>query len=169
MTKLKVVSLLAACLLVESCTGPLSAINDQGTRFDAFRFTGTSEREYARRTRNSPGFRAVYLAAVDHGLDPELALAMAKVESGGNCNVVSPKGARGVMQVMPGTAAKHGVSARQLRTCEGSAKAGVREMAYLLAKYKDKRTALIAYNCGEGCVRRSRLPKETKAYVKKLQ
>lgn len=147
---------------------PVSAINAQGTRFDAFRFSATSEHEYSRLTRNSPGFRAVYLAAVAHDVDPALMLAMAKRESGGDCGVISPKGARGVMQVMPGTAAKYGVSARQLKTCDGSAKAGVREMAYLLAKYKDKRTALIAYNCGEGCVRRSRLPKETKNYIKAL-
>jgi soluble lytic murein transglycosylase-like protein len=158
---------LALVGLTAGCSG-LSAINAQGLRFDGSRFSGTSEREFAYQTRNSPGFRAVYLAAVAHDVDPALMLAMAKKESGGNCGVTSPKGAKGVLQVMPGTALKHGVSKRQLGTCEGSAKAGVREMAYLLRKYKSKRLALIAYNCGEGCIRRSRLPKETRNYLKVL-
>jgi soluble lytic murein transglycosylase-like protein len=154
-------------LALAGCT-PLSAINDRGTLFDHARFNGTSEHEYSRLTRNSPGLRAVYAAAVAHDVDPAFALSIAGRESGGNCGVKSRKGATGVMQVMPGTAKKHGVSERQLRTCDGSAKAGVRELAYLLAKYKDKRTVLIAYNCGEGCVRRKRLPNETRNYIKAL-
>jgi soluble lytic murein transglycosylase-like protein len=59
-------------------------------------------------------------AAVDHqaayrftaamlGLDPNLLEAIASVESGGDASAVSPKGAKGVMQLMPGTARRFGV------------------------------------------------------------
>lgn len=159
---------IALCLGLASCQGPISAINDQGTRFDIERLYGSPPADIAALARRSPGIRAVYDASRDHGIDPAFMMRVARRESGGDCQIISPKGARGVLQVMPGTAAKHGVSARELLTCKGSAKAGVREMVYLLKKYGDKRKALIAYNCGEGCIKRKRLPRETKRYIAAL-
>lgn len=159
---------LILALGLTSCQGPLSAINDQGARFDIERLYGSPPAEIAALARRSPGIRAVYSESREHGLDPAFMMRLAYRESGGACHLVSPKGARGVLQVMPGTAAKHGVKARELLTCEGSARAGVREMAYLLKKYGDKRKALIAYNCGEGCLTRKSLPQETKNYIAAL-
>lgn len=151
-----------------SCQGSLSAINAQGARFDIERLYGSPPAEIAALARRSPGIRAVYEASREHGIDPAFMMRVAKRESGGACNLTSVKGARGVLQVMPGTAKKHGVSARDLLTCKGSAKAGVKEMVYLLKKYGDKRKALIAYNCGEGCISRKKLPRETKRYIAAL-
>ena len=162
--------IIGAALAIEltSCQGSLSAIDAQGTRFDIERLYGSPPAEIAALARRSPGIRAVYEASREHGIDPTFMMRVARRDSGGDCGAISPKGARGVLQVMPGTAAKHGVKARELLTCKGSAKAGVKEMAYLLKKYGDKRTALIAYNCGEGCVKRKRLPRETKRYIAAL-
>ena len=53
--------------------------------------------------------RMLHAAARLYGLDPELLIAIAHVESGGNPRAVSVKGARGLMQLMPGTAEQFGV------------------------------------------------------------
>jgi len=45
-----------------------------------------------------------------YGFDPDLLIAIAKVESAGNANAVSPKGAQGLMQLMPATAERYGVT-----------------------------------------------------------
>lgn len=116
-----------------------------------------------------PGFVAVAAAAHRHGVDPRLALAVARAESGGRCDVRSRAGAKGVMQVMPATARRYGVSAKQLYSCQHGATAGVLELKRLLALTGgNRRLALIGYNCGEGCITRKRLPKETRHYVNKI-
>ena len=53
--------------------------------------------------------RMLHAAARLYGLDPELLMAIAHVESGGNSRAVSTKGAQGLMQLMPGTAEQFGV------------------------------------------------------------
>lgn len=157
--------LLGSCIALTSCVGQgasLSALTD-GMDTDARKSVNVVL------ARKSPGYGAVYRAAIRHRVDVGFALSIAKIESGGKCHLVSPKGARGVMQVMPGTARPHGISRRRLMTCEGSAEAGVLELKRLLAHPKvrgNKRLAAIAYNCGEGCLRRHRLPKETRRYIR---
>lgn len=94
-------------------------------------------------------------------------LRVAKQESGGNCGATSRANARGVLQVIPSTAAIHGYRASDLHDCVKGADAGVREMKRLLKMYKgDVRKALIGYNCGPGCNSRKRLPKETIHYIR---
>jgi soluble lytic murein transglycosylase-like protein len=79
----------------------------------------------------------------------DLALAVAKVESGGDCEARSPKGALGVMQVLPETAREVGVHPSQLLTCEGPALAGVRYLQAALQKAGgDRAHALSLYNRG---------------------
>lgn len=114
------------------------------------------------------GYREVAKAARKYGVETTFMLKVAKQESGGNCNAVSRAGARGPTQVMPGTAARHGVkNSRKLHNCRIGAETGVKEMARLLKVCKgDKRCALIGYNCGEACIKRKRLPAETKHYIK---
>ena len=158
---------LCAVLLVAGCKSTITA---QGTPFDSARLDRSSDWQFSRRTANSPGFRAVYRAAIRHGVDPGFALTIARVESGGRCDVRSRKGARGVMQVLPSTAKMHGVSARQLSTCEGSATAGVLELKRLHKMFDgDKRLIAIGYNAGPGAVKWRKLPRETHNYLKKVK
>jgi len=113
-----------------------------------------------------PGYAAVYAAAKKHGVDPNLALRVAKQESRGNCKALSHAGARGVMQVIPSTARPHGVSASELYNCKRGAEAGVRELKKLHSMYGgDIKKVLVGYNCGIGCVQKGRMPAETKSYV----
>jgi hypothetical protein len=103
-----------------------------------------------------------------HGLDPDLVLRQMHVESGGNAKAVSPKGARGPMQLMPGTAAELGVDPDDpYQNISG----GVRYLAQQKEKYGRDDLALAAYNAGPGAVDKyGGVPPyaETQDYVKKL-
>lgn len=120
-------------------------------------------------------------AGAKHGVSPALLKSMAKTESAGNPFAVSPKGAGGLMQFMPNTAAQYGVKNRfdPSQSIEGSAK----YMAYLLKRYDgDEKVALSAYNYGEGNVDKAKkktngstfeqiyraLPQETRNYAPKI-
>lgn len=118
---------------------------------------------------NKEGYREVVKAAREHGVPVDLALRVAKQESGGNCSVTSHAGAGGVMQVMPKTAAKHGVTRfKNIYDCRTGAQTGVRELKHLLKLSNgDIKQTLIGYNCGERCMngKRKKLPAETVNYV----
>ena len=105
-----------------------------------------------------------------HGLDPALVLAVASVESGFQPKAVSPKGALGLMQLMPATATSLGVE--DAFDPEVNLEGGSRYLAELLTLYGgDLRRALAAYNAGPGAVKRhGGIPpyRETRAYVKKV-
>jgi membrane-bound lytic murein transglycosylase MltF len=109
-------------------------------------------------------------AARRHGLDPALVLAVVQVESGFRPDAVSPKGARGLMQLMPGTAADLGVE--DAFDPEQNLDGGTRHLVGLIARYGgDVKRALAAYNAGEGAVERHRgVPPygETRAYVRNV-
>ena len=111
-------------------------------------------------------------AAERHGLKPEFVRSVALAESALKPGAVSHKGAIGLMQLMPGTAAELGVDPRKP---EENVEGGARYLKQLLLKYKDKpdgvRLALAAYNAGPGAVDRYRdIPpyRETQAYVDKV-
>ena len=109
-------------------------------------------------------------AARRHGLDPDLVMAVVSVESGFRPQAVSPKGAQGLMQLMPGTASSLGVADAfdPVQNLDG----GTRHLGQLLTLYGgDLARALAAYNAGEGAVHRhGGVPpyRETRAYVKKV-
>lgn len=119
-----------------------------------------------------PGdLRALTVAAARrHGLDPELVLAVVSVESAFQPDAVSPKGARGLMQLMPATAQELGVDNAfdPAQNLEG----GSRHLRELVERYDgDLRKALAAYNAGVGAVHRyGGVPPypETRDYVKKV-
>lgn len=115
--------------------------------------------------------RALAVAAARrHGLDPELVLAVVGVESAFRPEAVSPKGARGLMQLMPATAASLGVE--DAFDPEENLDGGVRHLGTLLSLYGgDLERALAAYNAGEGAVdRHGGVPpyRETREYVKRV-
>jgi soluble lytic murein transglycosylase-like protein len=105
------------------------------------------------------------------GLDPDLIKAVAMVESGFDPGAVSPKGAMGLMQLMPETAAQYGV--RDALDPYESLRAGSRHLRDLLDGFDGNVTlALAAYNAGAGAVRRyGGVPayRETRDYVDKVQ
>ena len=86
-----------------------------------------------------------------HDLEPLLVDSVIRVESNYNPYAISPKGAMGLMQLIPVTARRFGVSDtfRPEQNIEG----GVRYLKYLMQLYNgDERLALAAYNAGEGAV-----------------
>ena len=108
-------------------------------------------------------------AARDNHVDPLLVHSIIQVESNYNPYAVSPKGAQGLMQLMPPTARDLGVSnsfdPRQ------NIEAGVRYLKYLQDLYKDDRLALAAYNAGPGAVQKYKwIPPypETQDYVNRV-
>ena len=114
--------------------------------------------------------RLVEQAAERHGLDPGLVLAVVSVESGFRPEAVSAKGAQGLMQLMPRTAASLGVS--DALDPEQNVDAGVRHLEALVRLYDgDLTRALAAYNAGQGAVaRHGGVPpyRETRAYVRRV-
>lgn len=92
-------------------------------------------------------------AAARHGLPLPLVLAVARGESFFDPNAVSHKGAVGIMQVMPSTAAGLGVDPAKLKDPGVNIEAGVRYLAERYQDFQDPYLALGAYYCGPGGVR----------------
>ena len=130
----------------------------------------------------SPNFKLVKHhmreAAKTHSVDFELLQALIVAESGFDAQAVSPKGAVGLMQLMPATAQRYGVRADKVKTVEQkltdpktNISAGARYLRALMQLFPGKlELAIAAYNAGEGAVQRAgnQIPnyKETQNYVK---
>jgi len=132
----------------------------------------------------SPTFKSVRQilqdASNDHNIDFELLQALIVMESGFDARAVSPKGAIGLMQLMPDTARRYGVNTdrhgpleRKLTDPRTNIRAGSRYLRDLINMFPGQLDlALAAYNAGEGAVMRAgnRIPnyKETQNYVKNV-
>jgi soluble lytic murein transglycosylase-like protein len=110
-------------------------------------------------------------AAVSAAVEPNLLRAVIVVESGFNSRAVSKKGAVGLMQLMPATASRFGVSNRYdpIQNIRG----GAAYLKFLMDRFgHDVRLALAAYNAGEEAVDRNggQIPpfSETMAYVPRV-
>ena len=130
----------------------------------------------------SPNYKAVKHLLKDasrtHGIDYELLQALIATESGFDTFAVSPKGAVGLMQLMPPTAARYGVRAdkktpieKKLTDPKTNIGAGASYLRDLINMFPGQlELAVAAYNAGEGAVQRSgnKIPNypETKNYVK---
>ncbi len=103
-----------------------------------------------------------------HGVDPKVVHALIQVESAYRSRAVSPKGARGLMQIMPSTGRRYG--ALDLFDPTVNVDAGVRHLKRLLGRF-DLPRALAAYNAGEAAVDRfGGIPpfQETRNYVSRI-
>jgi soluble lytic murein transglycosylase-like protein len=113
---------------------------------------------------------AIDEAAARHHVDPSLVRSVVKVESNFNPNAVSPKGAMGLMQLMPSTARSLNV-ANPFDPAQ-NVDAGVRHLRKLLDSYGGNVSlSLAAYNAGSGAVARSAgIPhfRETQDYVRRI-
>lgn len=123
----------------------------------------------------------IQTASAKYGVPVDLIKAVIDTESSFNPNVVSSAGAKGLMQLMDGTANGLGVSDPfdPAQSIDG----GVRYLSYQLKRYDgEEKMALAAYNAGPGRVNNlgvsndeelmanlSRLPKETQAYIAKIE
>ncbi len=110
-------------------------------------------------------------AALAAALEPNLLRAVIVVESGFNSRAVSKRGAMGLMQLMPATAARFGVS--DPYDPRENVHAGARYLRVLMDLFgHDVRLALAAYNAGENAVQRNggQIPPitETRAYVPRV-
>lgn len=118
------------------------------------------------RVDKAPAAAALRQAAIHHDMSPSLVEAVAWQESRWNQNAVSPKGARGVMQLMPGTARNLGVDAGDLN---GNVDGGAAYLAQMMQRFDgDIMRSLAAYNAGPGAVARyGGVPPypETRAFV----
>jgi soluble lytic murein transglycosylase-like protein len=110
-------------------------------------------------------------AAERHKIDPALVRAVIETESNWNAGAISHKGALGLMQLVPTTAQRFGVS--DAFSPQQNVDAGVRYLKSLLERYNGNLDlALAAYNAGEGAVDRAHgVPtfRETRSYVQKVQ
>lgn len=117
-------------------------------------------------------------ASSRHGIDYELLQALIATESGFDAAAMSPKGAIGLMQVIPATAERFGVSGdartpvqKKLVDPRVNIRTGARYLRYLIDLFPGQiELALAAYNAGEGAVQRAgnRIPnyRETQNYVR---
>lgn len=132
--------------------------------------------EVARTERTAPRSKPsdirslINRTAEKHGLSSDLLMAVATAESSLNPNAVSPMGAMGLMQLMPGTAEELGVSDPfdPAQNLDG----GCRYLKGLLRRYQgDTRKALAAYNWGIGRIDRhglGKLPSETRTFINRV-
>lgn len=113
----------------------------------------------------------IQAAATRHQVEPALVQAVIQVESNFNPRAVSPKGAQGLMQLMPATAQRFGVT--NAFDPEQNVQAGARYLAELMAMFKNNLTlALAAYNAGENAILQygNKIPpyRETQNYVPRV-
>jgi soluble lytic murein transglycosylase-like protein len=108
--------------------------------------------------------------AARHGVSASLVESLIRVESAFNPSAISPKGAQGLMQLMPQTASSLGV--RNAFDPKQNIEGGVRHLRYLIDRYPGNlQLAVAAYNAGEGAVDRYRgIPPyaETQEYVRRV-
>ncbi len=113
--------------------------------------------------------KAIQASSSRHGLDPNLIYAVIEAESGFHQYAVSPKGAQGLMQIMPETQRTLGL--RQPFDPEQNIDTGARYLRTLMKRFPSIELALAAYNAGPEVVERYQgIPPytETRQYVQRV-
>lgn len=148
-------------------TKPLSVVFQPGAAPSRLSVQGAPSSVRSRIMALSP---LINQAAREANVDSALLMAVIDVESGGNPQAVSPKGATGLMQLMPGTGMRHGAS--DLFDPLQNIGAGARYLKQLMNQFGDLQIALAAYNAGEGAVQKygGQIPpfEETRNYVPRV-
>jgi soluble lytic murein transglycosylase-like protein len=121
----------------------------------------------------SPYGKIIYDIAIRHSINPHLVAALIHVESAFNPRAVSPMGAYGLMQLLPETARRFGLTRKKdLFDPKKNLEAGVRYLKWLAVRFDgDTQKILAAYNAGEGAVEKfGGIPpyQETQSYVQKI-
>jgi soluble lytic murein transglycosylase-like protein len=157
----------ASQLATASATGSTTATTATAATATATPMAATGASELP---ADVPYGAEITAAAKKHGLDPALLAGLVKQESGFNPNAGSPAGARGLTQLMPGTAAALGVT--DPTDPAQSLQGGARYLREQLDRFGgDERLALAAYNAGPGAVSKyGGVPPyaETQGYVNKV-
>jgi len=145
--------------------GPAAPSSDAGaakhTKFESIGFPGRPKTDLSEVVNQTSG---------RYRLDPDLVNSVIQAESGFNVRAVSPKGARGLMQLMPGTASQLGVP--DVFDAQANVEGGTKYLRELLERYNfDLVKALAAYNAGPQRVEQfGGVPPyyETRAYVARV-
>jgi soluble lytic murein transglycosylase-like protein len=155
--------------LVVRADGTRVIVNDGRTRSNEGLKLSTLEWLAKQRDRKSEFDPIIERHAARYGVDPTLVRAVILVESNFDPNCVSNKGARGLMQLMPGTAKRFQVT--EIHDPDQNIRGGVAYLAFLLDLHPGDLTRVLAsYNAGEGAVARfGGIPpyRETQQYVQK--
>jgi soluble lytic murein transglycosylase-like protein len=157
--------------------GRLVLANSKPQNVDSVQTFAVAEAEGVRTTRNTAVDRSLAYDDIIvehsrlHDIRPSLVRAVVQVESGFNPRAYSPKGAMGLMQLMPATAREFGV--RNPFNPEENIRGGVAYLRQLLDRYdNNEQLALAAYNAGPGAVDKhgQSIPpyRETRDYVTKV-
>ncbi|HKO95586.1 MAG TPA: lytic transglycosylase domain-containing protein [Pyrinomonadaceae bacterium] len=133
--------------------------------------SNSSRKERGWTTGNARIDSLIRLNGAKHGVDPYLIFCVMEQESHFNARALSPKGARGLMQLMPGTAARFGV--RNSSDPAQNIAGGTRYLKQLIGQFDGRIDLVLAsYNAGEGAVLKfgRKVPpyRETRDYVKRI-
>jgi hypothetical protein len=158
---------LAATMTSSPLVKPTVLVNDSGTNLSSGNLS--SLRGYTTGNAQVDGY--LIEAGTNNGVDPLLLYSVMHQESSFKSRAISPKGARGLMQLMPGTAIRYGVT--NIFDPKQNIEGGARYLRFLLAHFDgDLNLALAGYNAGEGAVEKYgwRIPpySETQEYVRRI-
>lgn len=113
-------------------------------------------------------YNSILESSIKHKVDPKIIASIIKVESNFNPHLTSPKGAIGLMQLMPATAKSLNSNPRDIKS---NISGGTEYFAWCLEQNKSLPLALASYNAGYGNVKKHKgIPpfKETQNFVKKV-
>ena len=152
---------------VEQIASEIAAANKPATVITVAAEMVASDRPWSTGSSKIDGLIRFY--GVQHGVDPYLIYCLMSQESGFSSGATSPKGAQGLMQLMPGTAARYGVT--NPYDVAQNIKGGTRYLKDLLKMFNGRvDLALAGYNAGEGAVMKygNTVPpySETRNYVR---